>query len=831
MAAPGGDSSSEEEEEERCDLFRCFCKWRKRCSPRIPRVYPGRDYVCISSDAAAGDGTPKWSVLIGCTSAGEPFHNLRTHRFRVADSGRVMGCSDGLLERFRGVSPDDDEHTVFSSATAAMAPVGRNICIICAHYPSFHNNDHHHQEADLLLPKAFLMDSVDKSLTQLPSLPYPDHGSYASYHSVSAHGELWMPAITMETGPFGIKTRLAIYQLDRTTTNNYSWAMIRDIDFPYRRPSVSSGPPLHGYAVIMDRYILLSFVDRSFFCFDCATNTLSRVTKLDDETNVYVPIRGRAVHVHSSSDNGIYFLEGATLFRYSYSPEAEAGKPLKPPQMVVTICPYRKEGYGFVVHLRDNMLCTVWINMSKDCKCATRHVLITTLLVGCRLGKDGFEPKDVEVLHSTCRRIGMLRSMPPETSSYDRFCFLQEFLDDSLDIDHSAFSTTRGLQVDKVQQKMLPCCRSPYNSIFSYQLHFTIVHRNFLIGTSRAITLEDCKVMTKPNLYIVCQVGQCSLLYKISNSRGKLAAACHEKVLQPQFSVQTVRPRDDARMIDDPYSWHFVHQGSKIYGIPSSPLQSHYEFDLNTNLHNLLECKRPNACFSMVSRAGQHIVALGATLQDVYILDQYTRDWVPCQTSSRSLDLAREVKIAGFVDLIDDALVVSDYDSPDCFLLDLKKREWFPVNHLDIYDYVTGTPLNGRCRYAKGFIYMCTQTGIFAFELVKESDLSYRLDTPTLLQFQWERFSDSRLMSLDLIYEDIDASGAMVFCVVEGHTRLAHLYRSVSSDHELTITTVQVNLKGSERGVRIPVGIKHVDIAISSIKQEGWILTNYAFAV
>jgi hypothetical protein len=40
---------------------------------------------------------PLWSVLVGCVSIQEPFHNLRLHRFRVAASGRITGHTDETL--------------------------------------------------------------------------------------------------------------------------------------------------------------------------------------------------------------------------------------------------------------------------------------------------------------------------------------------------------------------------------------------------------------------------------------------------------------------------------------------------------------------------------------------------------------------------------------------------------------------------------------------------------------------------------------------------------------------------------------------------------------
>jgi hypothetical protein len=53
----------------------------------------------VPSDAAAAAAAdrPLWSVLVGCVSIQEPFHNLRLHRFRVAASGRITGHTDETL--------------------------------------------------------------------------------------------------------------------------------------------------------------------------------------------------------------------------------------------------------------------------------------------------------------------------------------------------------------------------------------------------------------------------------------------------------------------------------------------------------------------------------------------------------------------------------------------------------------------------------------------------------------------------------------------------------------------------------------------------------------
>lgn len=187
---------------------------------------------------------------------------------------------------------------------------------------------------------------------------------------------------------------------------------------------------LQGYAVIDDRFILLSFINSSFFCFDCVTGTLARVTtETDGESSTrqhqYVPISGKAVHV----EGVIYFVRDTKPYAYRYSSPMEMeGKPLAPPMEIDTIWPYDEEGYGFVVHLGGRILCAVWINMNLLCGCTTRHVLITTFSIrGVTVVDTGcFIPGDVEVLHSTCRRIFMLKTEEePWPECYDIFCFLQ----------------------------------------------------------------------------------------------------------------------------------------------------------------------------------------------------------------------------------------------------------------------------------------------------------------------------------------------------------------------------------------------------------------------
>nr|TKV95206.1 hypothetical protein SEVIR_9G346900v2 [Setaria viridis] len=416
MAATANpDCSPAAEDRENCDLFRCVCCWSKYCSPQIPRIAPGRDYIRVPSDADADD-RPLWSVLVGCTSIAEPFHNLRLrlHRFRVAASGRVIGRTDDTLQPLLAVSPDDEENLFVSDATAALAPDGRRLYVLCTHSPgvggAISSCGSPPALAALQFPvRGFAVDLGTRSLSALPPLPF-SHGSYL----------LWAPSV--ETGSSDGGMRLVVRRLD---DGEAAWEEAAGVDILYQ-PFVNSrlsGCHLQGYAVIRDRFILLSLIDSIFFS-DCAAGTLTPVTTVGKSP--YKPISGRAVHFGGDDDDTVYFVRGANLFAYEFSPEE--GKLLAPAMEVDRLWPYYEEWSGSVVHLTGRMLCAVWINMYLPCGCAERHALITTFLVEGGHDGDGgsFVPCGVHVLHSTCRRVGMLRSSAvPRYESFDAFCFLQ----------------------------------------------------------------------------------------------------------------------------------------------------------------------------------------------------------------------------------------------------------------------------------------------------------------------------------------------------------------------------------------------------------------------
>jgi hypothetical protein len=174
------------------------------------------------------------------------------------------------------------------------------------------------------------------------------------------------------------------------------------------------------------------------------------------------------------------------------------------------------------------------------------------------------------------------------------------------------------------------------------------------------------------------------------------------------------------------------------------------------------------------------------------------------------VDLTRKVNISGFVDLIhDDILVVSDADVAGCFLLDLRKKEWFVVKPpLGIWQSVEGV-LCGRCLFAEGFIYACTGIGFIASELLTE-DSCYCLGWLVLLEFPYIEFPDRKLVSFDLICKEVNPS-SLVLCVVEGCVVPAPF----TSHHRLVATTVEVKLQDSD----------------SRVDHEGWIWTSHAFSL
>ncbi|TVU11644.1 hypothetical protein EJB05_45241, partial [Eragrostis curvula] len=102
--------AADDEPSSTCTFGRCFCLWRRRCSPRIPHVFPGQDYDACDPPGADADDRVAWSLLAGFTSSSSTVTGdenlLRLRRIRVARSGRVLGRSGDDLEALDDVDYD-----------------------------------------------------------------------------------------------------------------------------------------------------------------------------------------------------------------------------------------------------------------------------------------------------------------------------------------------------------------------------------------------------------------------------------------------------------------------------------------------------------------------------------------------------------------------------------------------------------------------------------------------------------------------------------------------------------------------------------------------------
>ncbi|KAG2635789.1 hypothetical protein PVAP13_2NG376600 [Panicum virgatum] len=340
---------------------------------------------------------------------------------------------------------------MFPVARAAIVPADRHLYIICAHLPATVSSSTSGQQAGerVFHPKAFSLNTADKSLSTLPPLPF----TIGSWQAITACGKLWVPLVSVKRGSYGGILRLVVYELIGDC-----WAEVSSVEFPYKRSLELgySGSLLQGYVALDSRFILLSFSNSNFFLFKCTSGELSQVDT--DGTSQYVPITGKAVHVQR--DGMIYFIRGTKLFAYKNPPSWD--KPLAAPIAIGHIWPYDEEGYGFREHLSGRMVCAVWINMRQPCGCATRHALVTTLSIRGAIDESGcFVPNGVDILHSTCRRIDMLRSIAPGYTCSDIFCFLQKYQIRGAKFHPSDLSEMGRFYCPQVVKfsEMLTCCR------------------------------------------------------------------------------------------------------------------------------------------------------------------------------------------------------------------------------------------------------------------------------------------------------------------------------------------------------------------------------------
>ncbi|XP_071681038.1 uncharacterized protein [Lolium perenne] len=257
MAAAADEKARQTEEaSSSCSLYRCFCCWRRACSPRIPRVAPGTDYLCVPAGA---DDSPAWSVLVGllsgtCAVTSYDDSVLGLHRFRVARSGRILGRSDDALDILHTV-PTAEGCSRIISAAAALAPDGRSLCLF---------SEHLDPGKVTAIPRAHQLRLTYNSPSDRPkntrstvtasALPRLPPERPMRCRPVSAAGRLWAPNIELDL--------------------------------------------LNGCAVLHDDTILVSLrTDRGMLTFSCSDSTWTEVTTIKDQAakethTLHTPIQG-----------------------------------------------------------------------------------------------------------------------------------------------------------------------------------------------------------------------------------------------------------------------------------------------------------------------------------------------------------------------------------------------------------------------------------------------------------------------------------------------------------------------------------------------------------
>uniref|UniRef100_A0A0E0M8K7 Uncharacterized protein n=1 Tax=Oryza punctata TaxID=4537 RepID=A0A0E0M8K7_ORYPU len=513
-----------------CDAFKCFCGWRGRCGPNIPRIAPGTDYLAIPA-AAVDDDRPRWSLLVGLTSFEVPWHNLRLHRFRVAASGRVLGDSDDLLERFLDVRPDAAAAEIFASASAHLSSRGDRLHIICKCWrlkTDGGDGEYSTIPNDIRLGEKYTplaMNLTDKTLTplggDLPVVP-------GEHSPIAAGGEDW--ALCVER-PFDKRRQrgTTILRMQQLEAAGQRWVVAAQHEFPHdytKHKNTFGGGILQGYVVVRDK-ILVALLGAVFFVFDCSNRTWSPVS-LPGDIYDYIPFKSRAAYVED--DDTIYFIHFGTLLTYKYSPEQRS---LSPPIKVATLFPFKvEEGVGYLVHLVDKVLCAVWFGYDLPCACTTGHLLITTFIVKGDWNSGRFTPRDVEILHSTCRRVEISEGGGTPQEGLGDFGFLQLYVENADQVDPTSIHPTIGqaayLGIED-SPNILHCCRM------------------FLRDEEDKadVVLVDCKFPTKAHLYIIAETACGSSIYQVSISDGKFL--CHDKVLEPQRKVRRFTTRKKSR--------------------------------------------------------------------------------------------------------------------------------------------------------------------------------------------------------------------------------------------------------------------------------------------
>ncbi|BAF26693.1 Os10g0462300, partial [Oryza sativa Japonica Group] len=562
------------------------------------RIAPGTDYLAIPAGA---DDRPRWSVVVGLTAVDVPRHNLRLHRFRVAASGRILSGSDDVLETFRHVAPDDVAAEAFSTASAYLSnDGGHQMHLICRAVPL--NADGRWTCNKTNLNKCYRSFSMDLGggggggavtpLGDLPTVLVP-----GGHFAIQAGGENWVLSVER---PYPWLDERSTTRLLMRRQEGQRWVLAGEphefLHTGFERSESLYGSIFQGRAVIGNDKILVSLADAAFFVFDCTHCVWTPLSLTHKKLN-YIPLSNRSVYVEDH--NAVYFLRFDTLFAYKFSPGKNT---IEPPIRLDVMCPFGTNGYGSLVHLAGQVMCVVWISTRSICTCTTQHVMITTLIINGDCINGGFVPKDVGVLHSTCRSL-VVGDGRETTSRCNIFCFSLSYVEDVDRVEPFSIPPVLGeATYSEIEDSpnMLECCRMFLEDQWNED----------------DVVLEKCTTKTKMNLFFISQSGCQSLTYQISISNGKLLVG----------------------LTDTLQSVYLLKRGSSVWTHCKTTSRD-ADLTEKINISGFVVLKR---CF-MVSDAGSF---------DCFLLDLDSLEWTivkSFQSYRRGTLLGRSIYIGGFI--------------------------------------------------------------------------------------------------------------------------------------------------------------------------------------
>lgn len=785
------------DEEDWCRPFYCVCRWYRQCSVRFHHVSPGYDFVSPKLLNPYGR-LPAWSLLVGFNDGAK----LRLHRLRVSRCGQILGRSNDAIEIFH------DLGKLVVDASASLAPDGVSLCVLHQDY------DTPPQALQLQLavktdfkplqPHAEEVYGDGRITTkELPPLPMDPEVPCCP---ISAAGHIWAPCIKVlfESRKFSF-VMLRLLREDAGGGQSRWEHVGKCFIFPDEDEILPlGGRLLQGCTVLPlcggNRTLILVSLRRYglFFTFDCSTSAWTQVeTTPGSVLSDYIPIMGNGVYIQE--DETIYMLRENTIYSYKIHYDGVHHRlKLELPVKIDSVCPFTSSsGYGFLAHLGRRLMCSVWISAGLQCSCKNLHAIVTTF----QLLAQG----EIEVFHSTCRRIDMLPSMP--NLHTHQFCFLQEYKDElsflPLQFEEGPITGPAPL--------VLECCRRNLPHHYS--------------PPEPLVALKPAIAHIKPDLFIICQAGAQSIVYRtiVMDDCGKLKRD-DGKLLEQFYSIPDYGDDCHDRLKEQtPPMWHFICGSSYLEAVSGIKDGKH-----------MIYFRRERPHFDpdyLGTAAGLFVMAINVRYRTIALTDDLrvfhqTYTGVNRESSwsryhaDRSCIPNRKVKLAGYAVIGRDLLIICDSITNSCLLLDLDAQQWCvvtPCAKLEFsVSYLASTLprrplLNGRSTFVDGFIYTCVDGGLNAYELINE-DKTLFLSKPIFLPLPLDIVLEDETKCLD--YAGRDTSGGIIFFVVQGG------YPPTWHKHHVRIITVHVNTEITLDGKMKPVKIGHLDCATRSVEHE-----------